>query len=143
MPSSGGIFPPRDQAHVSCILANGFFTTESPGKPLAIHLVQVSVQSRRSVVPDSATPWTVAHQASLSITNSWSSLRLMAIEWVMPSSHLVLLRPLLLPPSVFPSIRVFSNESVLRIRWPKFMDSVYVNPKSYFISPYPRYKQVW
>ena len=67
-----------------------------------------------------ATPWTAARQASLSITNSCSSLKLMSIESVMPSSHLILYRPLLFPPSVFPSIRVFSNESVLLIRWPKY-----------------------
>ena len=65
------------------------------------------------------TPWTAARQASLSITSSWSLLKLMAIELVMPSNHLILCRPLLLPPSVFPSIRVFSDESVLHIRWPK------------------------
>ena len=67
-----------------------------------------------------ATPWTAARQASLSITNSWSLLKLMSIESVMPSNHLILCRPLLLLPSIFPSIRVFSNESVLRIRWPKY-----------------------
>ena len=66
------------------------------------------------------TPWTAAHQASLSITNSWSSPRLMSIESVMPSNHLILCGPPLLPPSIFPSIRVFSNESVLCIRWPKY-----------------------
>ena len=66
------------------------------------------------------TPWTAAHQTSLSITNSQSSLRLMSTESVMPSNHLILCHPLLLPPSIFPSIRVFSNESVLRIRWPKY-----------------------
>ena len=65
-----------------------------------------------------ATPWTAACQASLSITNSRNLLRLMSIESVMPSNHLILRHPLLLPPSVFPSIRVFSNESVLGIRWP-------------------------
>ena len=65
------------------------------------------------------TPWTAAHQASLSITNSWDLLKLMPFESVMPSNHLILCRPLLLPPSVFPSIRVFSSESVLCIRWPK------------------------
>ena len=65
------------------------------------------------------TPWSVAHQASLSITNSWSLLKLMSIESVMPSNHLILCHPLLLPPSVFPSIRVFSNGSALHIRWPK------------------------
>ena len=66
------------------------------------------------------TPWTVARQASLSITNSRSLLRLMSIEPVMPSNHLIFCCPLLLLPSIFPSIRVFSNDSVLRIRWPKY-----------------------
>ena len=66
-----------------------------------------------------ATPWTAAHQASLSIANSQSLLKLMSIESVMPSNHLILCRPLLLLPSIFPSIRVFSNESVFCIRWPK------------------------
>ena len=65
------------------------------------------------------TPLTVAHQASLSITNSQSLIKLMFTESVMPSNYLILCPPLLLPPSIFPSIRVFSNESVLRIRWPK------------------------
>ena len=67
-----------------------------------------------------ATPWTAAHQASLSITNSQGLLKLMSIELVMPSNHLILCCPLLLSPSVFPSIRVFSNESALHIRWPKY-----------------------
>ena len=66
-----------------------------------------------------AIPWTAACQASLSITNSWSLLKLMSIESVMPSNHLILCHPLLLP-SIFPSIKVFSNESVLHIRWPKY-----------------------
>ena len=72
--------------------------------------------------PIFATPWPVAHQASLSITSSRSSLKLMSIESVMPSNHLILCRPLLLPPSIFPSIRVFSNESVLfkKKLWPKY-----------------------
>ena len=67
-----------------------------------------------------ATPWTTACQASLSITNSWSLLKLMSITLVMPSNHLILCHSLLLLSSIFPSIRVFSNESVLRIRWPKY-----------------------
>ena len=67
-----------------------------------------------------ATPWIAARQASLSITNSRSSLRLTSIESVMPSNHLLLFRPLLLLPSIFPSIRIFSNELDLRIRWPKY-----------------------
>ena len=66
------------------------------------------------------TPWTAARQASLSITNFPSLLKLMSMESVMSSSHLILCHPLLLLPSIFPSIRVFSNESVLHIRWPKF-----------------------
>ena len=67
-----------------------------------------------------ATPWTAARQASLSITNSWSLLKLKSVESVMPSSHLILRCPLLLLPPIFPSIRVFSNESALHIRWPKY-----------------------
>ena len=66
-----------------------------------------------------ATPWTTACQASLSITSSWSLLKLISIESVMPSNHLILCRPVFLLPSIFPSIRVFSNESALQIRWPK------------------------
>ena len=67
-----------------------------------------------------ATPWTAARQACLSMTNSWSLPRLMSIESVMPSNHLILCHPLLLPPSIFPSMRIFSNESALCIRWPKY-----------------------
>ena len=69
---------------------------------------------------DFATSWTTAHQASLSITSSRSLLKLLSTESVMPSNHLILCHPLPLPPSIFPSIRVFSNESVLHIRWPKY-----------------------
>ena len=76
-----------------------------------------SVQFSRSVV---ATPWTAAHQASLSITNYWSPPKPMSIELVMPSSHLILCCPLLLLPSIFPSIRVFSDESALCIRWSNY-----------------------
>ena len=78
-----------------------------------------SVQSL-SCVRLFATPWTAACQASLFITNSQSLLKLMSIESVMPSNHLILCRPLLLLPSIFPSIRVFSDEPVLHIRWPKY-----------------------
>src|SRR5574337_824720 len=67
-----------------------------------------------------AAPWTAAHQASLSITNSWNLLKLMSIESVMPSNHLILCHPLFLLSSIFPSIRVFSNESALHIRWPNY-----------------------
>ena len=96
-----------------------------------MHSVQsVSVQSL-SRVQLFMTPWTTAHQASLSITNSWSLLKFISIESVMPSNHLILCRPLLLLPSIFPSIRVFSNESVLRIRWPKYWSfSFNVSPSS-------------
>ena len=66
------------------------------------------------------TPWTAAHQASLSITNSWILLKLMSIESMVPSNHLILCHPFLLLPSIFPSIRVFSNDSVLCIKWPKY-----------------------
>ena len=79
-----------------------------------------SVQFSCSVVSDSATPWTTARQASLSITNCWSLSKPMSIESVMPSNHLILCHPLLLLPSIFPSIRVFSNESALHIKWPKY-----------------------
>ena len=77
-----------------------------------------SVQFSCSVVSDSATPWTAARHASLSITNSKSLLKLMSVELVMPSNYVILFSLLL--PSIFPSIRVFSNESVLHIRWPKY-----------------------
>ena len=66
------------------------------------------------------TPWIAAHQTSLYITNSLSLLKFMSMESVMPSNHLILCRTLLLPPSIFPSIRIFSNKSVLCIRWPKY-----------------------
>ena len=79
-----------------------------------------SVQFSCSVVSDSATPWTGALQASLSITNSQSLLKFMSIASAMPSNHLILCCPLLLLPSIFPSIKGFSNESVLHIRWPKY-----------------------
>ena len=82
--------------------------------------VQVSSVQLLSRVRLFVTPWTAACQASLSITNSQNLLRLMSIEMVMPSIHLILCRPLLLPPSIFPSVRVCSNESVLRIMWPEY-----------------------
>ena len=94
-----------------------------------------SVQSL-SRVRLSATPWTAASQASLSITNSWSSPKLMSTESVMPSNHPILCRPLLLLPSIFPSIRVFSNESVLCIRWPEYWSF------SFSISPSNEYSEL-
>ena len=91
-----------------------------------------SVQFNRSVMSDSLRPHRLQHTASLSITNSWSLIRLMSIKSVMPSNHLILRRPLLLL-SIFPSIRVFSNESALRIRWPKYWSF------SFSISPSNKY----
>ena len=89
-----------------------------------------SVQSL-SCVRLFATPWTAACQASLSITNSWSLLKSISIELVMPSNHLILCRPLLLLPPIPPSIRVFSNESVVHIRWPKYWSfSFSISPSS-------------
>ena len=79
-----------------------------------------------------ATPWTAARQASLTITNSRSPPKLMSIESVMPSNHLILCCPLFLLPSIFPSIRVFSNESALRIRWPKYWSFSFNNMNNIF-----------
>ena len=123
---------PRNQTRVSCI-AGGFFTNwATPCNCVTPDLETYlwglnrgtyirSDQISRSVVSDSLRPpWIVARQASLSITNSQSSLRLRSIESVMPSSHLILCCSLLLLPSIPPSIRVFSNESTLRMRWPKY-----------------------
>ena len=90
----------------------------------SLHSQFSSVQSL-SRIQLFATPWTAACQASLSITNSQSLLKLMSIEFVMPSKHLILCCPLLPPPSIFPSIRVFSNESVLGIRWPKYWGFIF------------------
>ena len=95
--------------------------------------IQFSFVHSLSCVRLFVTPWTEACQASLSITNSWSLLKLMSIKLVMPSNHLIPYRPLLLLPSIFPSIRVFSNESVLCIRWPKYQSF------SFSISPSKEY----
>ena len=84
---------------------------------LQVSSVQISSVSHVQLF---AAPWTAARQASLSITNSWSLLKLMCTESVMPSNHLILCHPFFLLPSIFPSIRVFSNESALCIRWPKY-----------------------
>ena len=95
----------------------------------------VQFSSVHSVVSNSVTPWTTAHPASLSITNFQSSLKLVSIESVMPSNHLILCHPLLLLPPIFPSIRVFSNES-LRIMWPKYWSF------SFSISPSNEYSEL-
>ena len=77
------------------------------------------------------TPWTAAHQASLSVTNTWSPPKPMSIKLMMPSNHLILCHPLLLLPSIFPSIRIFSSESTLRVRWPKYWSfSFNISPSS-------------
>ena len=98
----------------------------------AAHLIsQFSSVQPLSHVRLFETPWTAARQSSLSITNSLSLLKLMSIQSVMPSNHPILCRPLLLPPSIFPSIRLFSNESVLHIRWPKYWSfSFSISPSS-------------
>ena len=104
--------------HLSLSEIVGHFRVLSRG--LTCSSVQFSSVQSLSCVQLFATPWIAAHQASLSITNSRSSLRLTSFESVMPSSYLILCRPLLLLPPVPPSIRVFSNESTLRMRWPKY-----------------------
>ena len=99
------------------------------------HLFKSSLQSDQllSRVQLFATPWTATCQVSLSITDSWSLLKLMSIESVMPFYHLILCHPFL-PPSIFPSIRVFSNESVLHIRWPKYWSfSLSINPSNEYL----------
>ena len=101
------------------LLFNLSIYTRVPAFSERKHLSPISVQSL-SCVRLFATPWITARQASLSITNSQSSLRLKSIESVMPSSHFILCRPLLLLPPIPPSIRVFSNESALHMRWPKY-----------------------
>ena len=118
MPSSMGSSQPRDQTWVSNVshITGIFLTVWAPGTPHYIYRESLSVQSFRLFV----TKWIVAHQASLSITNSQSLLKLISIRSVMPSNYLILCHPLFLPPSIFPSTRVFSNESTLCNRWPKY-----------------------
>ena len=108
------------------------WTQLSTGESSSVQLSSVQSLSRVRLF---ATPWTATH-ASLSIIKSRSLLKLMSIESVMPSNHLILCRPLLLPPSIFPSIRVFSSESVLRIRWPKYWSF------SFSISPSDEYSRL-
>ena len=116
-PSPGEFSQSSDWTQVSHT-AGRFLASESPEKP-NIKCSVSSVQSL-SCVQLFATLWTIPCQTSLSITNSWSLFKLMTIESVMPSNHLILCLPLLLPPSIFPSIRVFSNESALPIKWLKY-----------------------
>ena len=104
-----------------CMCNSSSSSIDSIYNQIMLRDIQFSSVQSLSCVRLFVTPWTAAHQASLSITNSQSLLKLMSIfELVMPSSHLILCRPRLLSPSIFPSIRVFSNESVLPIRWPKY-----------------------
>ena len=117
-PFSRGSSQPRDRTWVSCI-AGRFFTLWATREASVLMTVSFSSVQSLSRVWLFVTPWTAARQASLSITNSQSLLRLVSIESVMPSNHLILSCPLLLP-SIFPSIRVFSNESVLHITWPNY-----------------------
>ena len=124
-------------------LLQGIFLTQGsnphllPGRQILNHLSHqghpLSSVQLLSRVRLFATPWITARQASLSITNSQSLLKLTSIESVIPSNHLILCRPLLLLPSIFPSIRVFSNESVLQIKWPKYWHF------SFSISPFNEY----
>ena len=115
--------PPPTSLSIPCLWV---FPVHQPWAPVSCrntilnHSSFNSVHFSCSVVSDSATPRTAAWQASLSITNSRSVLKLMSIESEMPSNHLILCRPLILPPAILPSIRVFSNESVLHIRWSKY-----------------------
>ena len=104
------VFKFEKEVHQGCILSTCLFN-------LNAEFSSVQLFSRVWLF---ATPWTTARQVSLSITNSWSVPKLMSIESVMPPNHLILCHPLLLLPSIFPRIRVFSNESVLHIRWPKY-----------------------
>ena len=111
--------PPQRDVHVLTPATCEYYPI---GQKIAFmtHLGYLSSVQSLSCVWLFATPWIAARQASLSITNSWSSLRFTSIKSVMPSSHLILCRPLLLLPPVPPSIKVFSNESTLHMRWPKY-----------------------
>ena len=108
-------------AHLAALSGCNFYrwqATNPPPSPVQFSSVQFSSVAQLCLTL--CTPMIAARQASLSITNSWGLPRLMVIELVMPSNCLILCHPLLLPPAIFPSIRVFSNQSVLRIRWPKY-----------------------
>ena len=117
-----GLLPYSSCYSISTIQAESFLCFAHPVFPVLEQCLIYQIRSDQSLscVRLFATPWIAARQASLPITNSRSSLRLMSIESVMPSSHLILCRPLLLLPPSPPSIRVFSNESTLHMRWPKY-----------------------
>ena len=105
--------------------------------------VQFSSVQLLSCIRLFATPWTAACQASLSITNSWSLLKLMSIMLEMPCNRLILCRPLLLPPSIFPTIRVFSSDLVLRIRWPKYWSFSFIISPSNEYSGWISFRMDW
>ena len=133
---NGGALPPQ-WLYFRCVWCSGevLVDHESPWfTPLWTDTVQFSSASQ--ACPIIGIWWTAARQDSLSITKPWSMLRLMSSESVMPSNHLNLCRPLLFPPSVFPSIRIFSNESVLCIRWPKYWSF------SFSVSPSNEYSRL-
>ena len=124
-------------ASISKIYSRGIIGPGFPQTPRHLSDVMVLVQSL-SRVRLFVTPWTAARQASLSITNSWSLPKFMSIESVMPYNHFILCRPLLLPPSIFPSIRVFSKESVLCITCPKYWSfSFSISPSNDSSGPIP------
>ena len=142
MPFSKGSSQPRDRTQESNLRLLHLLHWQMcslppvpPGKPWIFNSVQLF-----SHVWLFVTPWTAARQAFLSITNFWSLLRLMSIEFMMQSNHLILCHPLL-PPSVIPSIRVFSNESVC-IRWPKYVGSPCSPRDSHESSPTPEFKSI-
>ena len=125
-----------------CLHIHKFLISDSKTEPrsndnlvvMSTPVMQISSVQLLSHVWLFETPWSAACQASLSITNSWSLPKLMSIESVMPSNHIILCRPLLLLPSVFSSIRVFSNESVFLIRWPKYWSfSFTISPSSEYL----------
>ena len=125
-PSPGDLPDPGIKPRSPALQADSS-TSEPPKKP---HFSSVQSLSRVRLL---STPWTAARQASLSIINSWSLLRPMTIELVMPPNHLIFCHPRLLLPSIFPSIRGFSNESVLHIRWPKYWNfSFSISPSKEF-----------
>ena len=131
---------------ISCVVEKGYFLW-------LVHFLEnirkyitgvLQFSSVTQSCPTLWTPWTAAHQASLSITNSRSLLKFMSIESVMPANHLILCLPLLLLPSIFPSIRVFSNELVLHIRWPKYWNFTFSKTKvSALASFFPKKSQGW
>ena len=130
-PSPGDLPDPGIKLRSSALQADFYLLGPWGSSVNGMEPLQISLVQSLSCVRLSVTPWTAAHRASLSITNSWSLLKLMSIESVMPSNNLILCCPLLLLPSIFPSIKVFSNESALCIRWPKYWSFIFnLNPSN-------------